>query len=68
MLKLVDVEDFKVKLMEEDMYNLVVGPPHLVLKIAKMVSLYSLKLDKWTFHCLKILILKCRALEGKIEE
>ena len=68
MMKVVGEENFNVKLLEEDINNLKIDPLHGILQIKKEVSQYTLKLEIWTFHFHKIFNLKCRSIEGKIEE
>lgn len=68
MLKVVDEKDFNAKLLEEDINNLIIDPLHGILQMTKVVSKYTLKLEIWTFYFLKIFNLKCRSIEGKIEE
>ena len=52
MLKIVDKENFNVKMPEEDINDLATNPLHGVLQRIKEVFLYTLKLEKWTFYFL----------------
>lgn len=54
--------------MNEDINYLAFDPPYSVLEMNKSIFLYTLRLEKWTFHSLKMLNPKCRSLEGKFEE
>ena len=49
MLKVVNEEEFTIKLTEDDINDLAVDPPHGVLQMENVVSLYSLRLDKCIF-------------------
>ena len=56
---MVDEDELNVKLIEDDIKDLALDPPQVV---------YSVRLEKWTFHSIKVLNLKFMTLEGRINK
>ena len=53
--------------IEDDNEEFPFDPLYGVLETTNSISLYSLRLEKWPFHSIKVLNLKCRILEEKMK-
>ena len=60
MLHIVYEDEINIKLIEENIKDLAVDPPHGVLETAKSISLYSIKLEKWYSNSIKVVLLAVR--------
>ena len=49
MLRVIDENEINVQVSEDHIRDLAIDPPHGVLDKSRAISLYSLRVDKWTF-------------------